>query len=161
MYTCRICKADNKVKDEMAVDSSRKSGLRNYCKTCHNEREVVKRQNPDRIQKNKDWVRDNPDKLKQYRLNKYNMTSEQYDDMLAAQHGLCKICSWLLSDDTRGTRPCVDHDHSCCSGKNSCGKCVRGIICDDCNTALGKFKDDVDTLRSAIKYLENVNVTSR
>ena len=37
----------------------------------------------------------------------------------------------------------VDHDHSCCSGKKSCGKCVRGLLCQNCNRALGMFLESI------------------
>jgi hypothetical protein len=43
------------------------------------------------------------------------------------------------------TRMVVDHCHS--TNK------VRGILCDLCNTALGKFHDDVNLLSNAIGYL--------
>ncbi|MFC2065070.1 endonuclease VII domain-containing protein [Chloroflexota bacterium] len=42
----------------------------------------------------------------------------------------------------------LDHDHD--SGR------VRGWICDSCNTGLGRFKDDVELLKSAINYLETI-----
>jgi len=160
MYICQVCSGE-KSKDEMAVDSTKSSGLRNYCKECHNAKEALRRKNPDRKKKNKEWVKANPAKIKQYRLNKYNITSELYDKLLEAQKGLCKICSTLLSDNSRTSRPCVDHDHKCCAGQKSCGKCVRGIICDDCNTALGKFKDNINILRKAINYLEDGYVETR
>jgi len=34
----------------------------------------------------------------------------------------------------------VDHDHNCCNGVKSCGKCVRGIICNRCNKAVDKYE---------------------
>lgn len=46
----------------------------------------------------------------------------------------------------------IDHDHSCCSG---CEKCVRGLLCKQCNHALGFFQDSIDTMESAIRYLKN------
>jgi hypothetical protein len=41
---------------------------------------------------------------------------------------------------------CIDHCHD--TGK------VRGLLCHDCNTSLGKFKDDIQILQSAIEYLK-------
>jgi hypothetical protein len=48
----------------------------------------------------------------------------------------------------------VDHDHTCCSGEITCGKCVRGLLCVRCNTVLGLLRDDPEILRAAIAYLE-------
>lgn len=49
----------------------------------------------------------------------------------------------------------IDHDHMCCSGQNSCGKCVRGKLCRSCNTALGYVQDDIKKLFGLIDYLES------
>ena len=47
----------------------------------------------------------------------------------------------------------VDHDHGCCPGERSCGKCVRGLVCRDCNAMLGLARDNADSLRRAASYL--------
>ena len=54
----------------------------------------------------------------------------------------------------------VDHDHSVCSGKRVCAKCFRGILCMKCNFALGSIKDNKNTLKNLIKYLENNNMVN-
>jgi recombination endonuclease VII len=49
----------------------------------------------------------------------------------------------------------IDHDHACCpSTRKACGDCVRGLLCHDCNKALGLVKDDIARLRALIAYLE-------
>jgi hypothetical protein len=75
---------------------------------------------------------------------KFGITPEEYDAMLAAQRGLCKICGDVPHGKRRGH---VDHSHV--TGK------VRGILCCACNRLLGAAKDDPERLRRAIHYLEN------
>jgi len=74
---------------------------------------------------------------------KYGITPEQYDAALAAQNGGCAICGHF--DQKKALA--VDHDHR--TGA------LRGLLCDWCNTGLGKLGDDAVTLRRAISYLEN------
>lgn len=65
-------------------------------------------------------------------LLRHGLTQEDFDRLLAAQGGVCASCGtdeWGRTDN----RPSVDHDHSCCPGKYSCGRCVRGLLCIRCN----------------------------
>lgn len=80
----------------------------------------------------------------------YGITPERYDLMLASQGGQCPICLRSLDDGT----PHVDHDHSCCPGTETCGKCIRGITHSSCNQMLGMAFDDPEILRRAANYLE-------
>ena len=73
--------------------------------------------------------------------NKYQLTQEDWDGMYSKQQGLCALC--LKSLD--GIKVCVDHDHK--TGR------VRGLLCNDCNHGLGKFRDDPETLIRAANYL--------
>jgi hypothetical protein len=74
------------------------------------------------------------------------LTYERYTELLAASGGACTICG---SD--RNLR--IDHDHRCCPGPDSCGECVRAIVCHSCNIAVGLFGDSPDRLAAAIRYL--------
>lgn len=47
----------------------------------------------------------------------------------------------------------VDHDHSCCPGPKSCGRCVRGLLCRTCNSAAGLLQDDALVAARMAAYL--------
>lgn len=84
-------------------------------------------------------------------LRQHSLTVEQYEALLAAQGGVCAICG---TGEPRGRgRFHVDHDHACCPGQQSCGKCVRGLLCGNCNPGLGAFGDDPERLLAAAAYL--------
>jgi|688.fasta_scaffold797120_1 hypothetical protein len=89
---------------------------------------------------------------RKYRIKKtYNITLDEYDKMLKNQDGKCAIC--LIEQSELAHSLFVDHDRSCCPGKESCGKCVRGLLCNNCNFGLGQFKDNETNMKSAIKYI--------
>lgn len=83
---------------------------------------------------------------------KYNLSEAQYKALLQAQGERCAICGTEVAGN-RGRLLNVDHDHACCPGHKSCGKCVRGLLCARCNVGLGSFRDDPDRLLSAATYL--------
>lgn len=87
-------------------------------------------------------------------LYKHGMTVEQYDALLAAQGGGCALCGTTEPKGRGGERFHVDHDHACCPGQRSCGKCVRALLCAHCNVGLGSFGDDPERLREAARYIE-------
>lgn len=91
------------------------------------------------------------DLSKRYHLKRYGLTPDRFVAMLAAQRYRCAICKCRLTG-ARDTH--VDHDHACCPDRSSCGKCVRGLLCNECNTGLAKFRDAPATLRRAARYLE-------
>ncbi|MEW2486198.1 endonuclease VII domain-containing protein [Streptomyces sp. NPDC048411] len=69
----------------------------------------------------------------------YGMTEAERDEMISSQMGICTICL---------AAPAVHVDHCHETGR------VRGVLCFNCNSAIGKMGDDPDTLRRAIAYLE-------
>lgn len=68
-------------------------------------------------------------------LRRYNLTAEQYDDLVEDQQGRCALCG-RAEPGGKGSWH-IDHDHSCCPGRTSCGKCVRGLLCNGCNLGAG------------------------
>lgn len=84
-------------------------------------------------------------------LKKYGITPEQYDRLLELQDGKCAICRKERLDGGKNFH--IDHDHSCCSGLMTCGRCIRGILCSKCNAGIGMFSDNPDTIEAAVSYL--------
>lgn len=82
---------------------------------------------------------------------KYNLTETKYNKLLEKQRGVCAICFVdKVSLNSKRRNWNVDHCHL--TGK------VRGLLCDNCNQGLGKFKDKTDLLMNAINYLEEKEV---
>lgn len=121
----KVCNVCQLEKSNFSRNKAAKDGLQRICKDCE---EVHNRRQ---------------------QLKRYGLTPETYESLLATQNYRCAICE--LEEDRR--RFSVDHDHSCCPGKKTCGKCIRGLLCHKCNVGLGMFNNDIDVLRKTIKYL--------
>jgi hypothetical protein len=85
-----------------------------------------------------------------HRLKKYGLTKDACDILLAMQDDKCACCGEPLNGKFT-----VDHNHACCDSIKTCGKCIRGLLCMNCNAGLGNFKDDVTRLLKAIRYLRH------
>ncbi len=78
----------------------------------------------------------------------YGITFRQYRLMLDEQNHKCKICGgegFIMNADRHKMKLVVDHCHA--TGK------VRGLLCHNCNRALGLMQDSIDILQAAIAYL--------
>lgn len=77
------------------------------------------------------------------RLRRYKVTPDMIKERLIAQNSKCAIgfCSAKIDAETAH----VDHDHH--TGK------VRGLLCINCNTGIGKCGDKVDKLLVVACYL--------
>lgn len=86
-------------------------------------------------------------------LLRYKLTRDQFAAMLAGGCGACGVLA-----DTNGMQLVVDHDHSCCPGRNTCGECVRGVLCTRHNILAG-FLESPD--RDAVDaYLDSWRATA-
>ena len=80
--------------------------------------------------------------------NKYKLSLEEYTKLLDSQDGKCFLCGIFP-----GRKPLnVDHDHRCCSGDITCGKCIRGLLCDVCNHAISRIEKDSSWALKALEY---------
>lgn len=82
------------------------------------------------------------------RYTKHGLTKTTFEDLLKSQGGVCAICG------VKSKRWYVDHDHTCCPGQNSCGKCVRGILCNRCNTHGVPVVEDPAWVQQLLAYIE-------
>ena len=90
-------------------------------------------------------------KPRQHQYHKHNYLKQSYNVAPSFLDG--KACAICGTTEFPGRGPHIDHDHECCPGKRSCGKCVRSVLCCNCNSGMGFFKDDVTKLEAAIDYI--------
>ena len=82
-------------------------------------------------------------------LENYGITNQDYEKMLEDQHFCCLGCGLHQNEISKKLN--VDHDHK--TG------IIRGLLCGNCNRALGLVKDSIKTLVKLQKYLEKSHVS--
>lgn len=140
MKTCRECRA-SKPLEEFPLQPGGRDGRHPLCKPCRAAQERVRyerqrevllakmRSDPARKQRTK-W---------QTLRRKYGLSRHDYNTLLVGQRASCAIC------EVRPSFLVVDHDHQ--TGR------VRGLLCRNCNIALGQLGDDPSRCVSAAGYL--------
>ena len=133
---CAVCKASSR---------ARYRNNRDKCLEYSRKRYEAKRELC--LSRSSSWKKKNRKRVKFLQRrnslqSRYGITIEQYDAMLSKQDGVCLTCE----------RPClsglhlaVDHDHD--TGL------IRGLLCRDCNTVLGKVNESVEILRKMITHI--------
>lgn len=139
---CRTCEQALPF-DQFGRNMAMCTGLKRNCKKCEGEY-------------SREWVKRNPDKAyNSHLLRAFGISLDEYNVILERQDGMCAICG-ELPDGPRNQRKggrnvfkarlVVDHDHA--TGK------VRGLLCNNCNAAIGLLKDDQAMVGSALAYLD-------
>ena len=135
--TCKCCGVTQDITEfyKTGRKTDKKPGQRHYvCKTCTKKRlKVSPSQSPER-------------KRELHLLRTFNLTLEQYDQMVKDQDGKCAICGT--------TEPGGKHDnkHWHIDHCKETGV-VRGLLCSNCNTGIGLLKHNLQLLLSSIQYL--------
>lgn len=83
----------------------------------------------------------------------YGLKPGGYELLYVAQGGRCAAEGCRATGKAK--RLAVDHDHSCCPGPVSCGRCVRGLLCSTHNQQVGQNRDNPVTFASLAEYLRN------
>ena len=78
-------------------------------------------------------------------MKKFGITLAEYNKILARQEGVCASCG-TTGEEGRYKNMAVDHCHT--TGK------IRGILCANCNRALGLVGDTSKGVRKLLKYIE-------
>lgn len=149
MKKCGICEVE-KDSSEFYSNKKIKDGLNTYCKPCVNE--YNKKSRAERHKDPEYRQRDLDSKSENHYKRRHGMTRKEREEFILSKGSVCGICK-TTDPENRGWQ--IDHDHSCCPKEYSCKDCRRGILCVRCNTAIGLFGDNVDSIRSAISYLDS------
>lgn len=133
----KVCKQCREEKDFSLFRYRKPRGnYESYCKACESIN-------------NKKWMSNNKESQRQreFKRNlrvKFGMTEDDYYEKLESQNNGCAICRSRFS--LSGRHLAVDHDHK--TGK------IRGLLCNECNTAIGLMKENTDLFYNATVYIE-------
>lgn len=128
LRTCTKC-SEEKSSTEFHKKKHSRDGLSRTCKSC--DYGVVMKSRSKNPRTHTDYW------LKQ----KYGITIEDFEVLEKKQNGVCTICG--IKPDYR---LCVDHRHD--TGK------IRGLLCRNCNKAIGQLGDTPEGVLKAYEYLK-------
>lgn len=151
--TCKIC-LEHKPKDRFQPQGYQ-------CRECRTEKQrahyaslppKTAEQRKKAVEAQKRWTERNLERVRQNRKAQhlkrtFNLTLEQYEQMALAQNQVCAICENACET---GYALAVDHCHK----TNQ----IRALLCKNCNTALGLFKDNTDIMERAIEYVKKYSM---
>lgn len=151
MKLCQVCRI-SKPTVEFYKRKASQDGLARLCKKCQKDYDTKRgskgayRRKKARV--TKQWRKKHPHRTKLNDIRKhyqrhYGLTLDDYDRMQLAQNGVCAICK--KPDPNK--RLSVDHNHMT--------KQIRGLLCHNCNVALGLLKDNPYVLDNAATYLRS------
>lgn len=139
--TCTKC-GEHKACDSFSKRSAMRDGLHSRCRDCDSQMKAAWfAAHPGYNQAYYRANRERNLEKSQMRSNssKYGLRAGRFEEMLLEQDHRCACCGDELSRERR--KFSIDHDHSCCPRQGSCGQCVRGIICQACNIAVGHVEN--------------------
>lgn len=139
MKNCSYCKKEKSL-EEFHREKSKKDGLASYCKSC-NKLKNIENYNNFLIRK-RQYSTKRKHAAEYAIIRKYGVTRSEYLNMLNKQNNTCFICN----KPSIKKNLCIDHDHK--TNK------VRGLLCNNCNSGLGFFKDNIEVLLKATEYLK-------
>ena len=150
---CSKCKQEKNI-NKFYKKKINKDGLTYECNECHkkyyktyylkNKEEINIKRKPYFIE----YAKLNKNKKRKYNKNyhlkrRYGISAIQFEELLKKQNYKCSICKTNLNN----IKQCVDHCHTT--------EQIRGILCDNCNVGLGKFKDNEAIMLNALQYIKS------
>jgi hypothetical protein len=147
-----------KAQHKAYIENNKESILAQRKAYRENNKESILAQKKAYYEKNKEelkaWARayyeNNKEKAKSKELKRnFGISLHEYNLMFTEQKGKCACCGIHQNKLTR--RFAVDHDHDT--------KLIRGLLCGNCNTAIGKLGDNIEGVMKALNYLEKHELT--
>jgi hypothetical protein len=129
---CSECKKEL-LKSHFYKESRTKRGYQYQCKKCQSKNRG-KYYCPHRTSRRK-------------KLNAYKLSDEDLDSLMSV--GCCDICGKNICWNPKNTanKAYIDHCHET--------EDVRGVLCMQCNTSIGKLGDDIESIEHVLKYMKN------
>ncbi len=140
MKTCTVCKEDKSL-DNFYNYKAKADGKSYRCKSCD---DLARKR----------WRYDNPERSKlsarsRQIKHKYGLTLDDYESLLKQQDYCCAICECSTDSPRVQGSMAVDHCHN--TGK------IRGLLCNQCNRAIGMLDDSPTLLKKSYRYLTGGN----
>lgn len=121
-----------------------------YCRSCRTAATKIHHDKPEN-KKQRKWYNQKYEPIAENKrlIKNYGISLEHYNNILKSQSECCAIChrhiSMSLTKSGKPKKLAVDHHHL--TGA------IRGLLCFQCNSGLGNFKENISFLQKAISYL--------